>query len=398
MGDPVASEQLLTVSRPGIPGWTASVGTPALVFDERPMLATAKLVDQLRRKTGIRVLYAVKAMSVLDVMRRLSSYVDGFTVASLFDARLAREVVGHDGFVSIGTPGFAEREMEEIGDLCNHVVLNSLGHLERFRHLLEGRARIGLRINPQISYVHEKRYDPSRPYSKLGVEIGYLTDVLRKNPDLLNGLDGILFHTNCDGEDFGPVQTTVELLVEKLPHVLEKTSWVNLGGGYLITDQSDFSPLESAAKLLLDRFQLTVFIEPGAAFVRRSGNLVGSVIDIIPTEGPTVAVLDTSVNHAPEVFEYELVPKVIGSTDDGPYRYILAGNTCLAGDIFGEYKLPYPLEVGSRVVFSDMGAYTFVKSHTFNGQNLPSLYWVTSDGEVLFRRSYYYADYRSRLE
>jgi carboxynorspermidine decarboxylase len=398
MGDPVASEQLLTVGRPGTPGWTASIGTPAFVFDERPMLATAKLVDQLRRKTGIRVLYAVKAMSVLDVMRRLSSYVDGFTVASLFDARLAREVVGQDGFVSICTPGFAEREMAEIGDLCNHVVLNSLGHLERFRHRLDGRTRIGLRINPQVSYVHDKRYDPSRRYSKLGVEIGYLTEALRKNPDLLNGLDGILFHTNCDGEDFGPLQTIVELLVEKLPHVLEKISWINLGGGYLITDRSDFSPLESAAKLLLDRFRLAVFIEPGAAFVRRSGNLVGSVVDIIPTEGPAVAVLDTSVNHAPEVFEYELVPKVIGSTEDGPYRYILAGNTCLAGDIFGEYKLPYPLEIGSRVVFANMGAYTLVKSHTFNGQNLPSLYWITSDGEVLLRRSYYYTDYRSRLE
>jgi len=362
------------------------------------MLATAKLVDQLRRKTGIRVLYAVKAMSILDVMRRLSSYVDGFTVASLFDARLAREVVGHDGFVSICTPGFAEREMEEIADLCNHVVLNSLGHLERFQHRLEGRSEIGLRINPQISHVDDKRYDPSRRYSKLGVGIRYLTDALRKNPDLLNGLDGILFHTNCDEEDFGPIHATVELLVEKLPHVLEKISWVNLGGGYLITERSDFSPLESAAKLLMDRFRLTVFMEPGAAFVRRSGHLVGSVVDIIPTEGPAVAVLDTSVNHAPEVFEYELVPEVIGSTEDGPYHYILAGNTCLAGDIFGEHKLPYPLEIGSRVVFSDMGAYTFVKSHTFNGQNLPSLYWITSDGEVLLRRSYYYADYRSRLE
>jgi carboxynorspermidine decarboxylase len=398
MGDPVASEQLLTVGQSGPRGWAASIRTPAFVFDERPMLATAKLVDQLRRKTGIRVLYAVKAMSVLDVIRRLSPYVDGFTVASLFDARLAREVVGDDGFVSIGTPGFAQCEIEEIGDLCNHVVLNSLGHLERFRHRLEGRTKIGLRINPQISYVHDERYDPSRQYSKLGVEIRYLTKALRKNPDLLTGVDGILFHTNCDGEDFGPIQKTVELLVEKLPHVLERISWVNLGGGYLITDQSDFSPLESAAKLLLDRFRLPVFIEPGAAFVRRSGSLVGAVVDLIPTEGPTVAILDTSVNHAPEVFEYRFVPKVIGSTEDGPYRYILAGNTCLAGDIFGEYGLPNPLEIGSRVVFSDMGAYSLVKSHTFNGQNLPSLYWVTSDGTILLRRSYYYADYRSRLE
>jgi carboxynorspermidine decarboxylase len=362
------------------------------------MLETAEIVDALRQETGIRVLYAVKSMTNIDVMRTLLPFVNGFTVASLFDARLAREIAGREGFISVGTPGFDEREIDEIGDLCNHVVLNSLGHWERFRSRLDGRTRLGLRINPNVSNVRDRRYDPSRQYSKLGVNIDTLTGAIQENPELLTGLDGILFHTNCDANDFAPILKTVWLLVEKLSPVLENIRWINLGGGYLFTDRSDLSPLKMAAKLLQDRFGLTVFIEPGAAFVRRSGNLVGSVLDLIPTDGPTVAVLDTTVNHAPEVFEYQFKPEVAGATEDGGYRYILAGNTCLAGDLFGEYSFPYPLEIGSPIVFPDMGAYTTVKSHTFNGQNLPSLYWITRDGDVRLRRSYYYDDYRSRLD
>ncbi len=378
--------------------WSTVIQTPAFIFDERPMLRTATLLDQLRRKTGIRVLYAVKALASPFVLRHLLPHIDGFTVASLFDARLAREVAGDKGFVSISTPGFTEQHIDEIGELCSHVLLNSLGQWERFSSRLKCRTKLGLRINPNVSHLRDKRYDPSRPYSKLGVEIDYLAAAIQRQPALLNDLDGISFHTNCLAEQFNPIAQTVALLVEKVPNIMERIKWINLGGGYLVTDQSDFSPLEFAADVLTNRFHLTVLIEPGAAFVRSSGYLAGSVVDIIPTAGPTVCVLDTSVNHAPEVFEYQDAPDVLGSTQNGPHHYILAGNTCLAGDIFGEYQFHNPLAIGDRIVFPDMGAYTAVKSHTFNGHTLPSYYYVSADGKITFHRSYSYDEYRSRLD
>ena len=381
-----------------VPEWANSVVTPAFVFDERPMLDTVDIIHGLQQETGVTVLYAVKAMTNLDIMRRLAPLLNGFTVASLFDARLAREIAGDSGIVSIGTPGFTDREIDEIGELCNNVVLNSLGQWERFRHRLERNAEIGLRVNPNISNVKDARYDPSRRYSKLGVNIDDLEEALADRPDLLDGLDGILFHTNCDSEDFQPVLTTIKLLVDRLDPLLRRLKWINLGGGYLFSDRSNLSPFRQAIKLLKDRYDLQVIIEPGAAFVRQGGYLVGSVIDIIPTDGPSIAVLDTTVNHAPEVFEYQFSPDVLESTPDGPYNYILAGNTCLAGDLFGEHRFHNPLELGRPVVFPNMGAYTTVKAHTFNGQNLPSLYLITRDGKINLRRTYDYDDYRSRLD
>ena len=126
-------------------------------------------------------------------------------------------------------------------------------------------------------------------------------------------------------------------------------------------------PLSEAASLIRDRYRAEVVIEPGAAFVRDSGYVVASVLDLFASDGKEVAVLDTTVNHMPEVFEYQFRPDVVGHHDAGGYEYVLAGMSCLAGDVFGEYRFDEPLRVGSRIVFSNAGAYTIVKANTFNG-------------------------------
>lgn len=380
-----------------LPAWTEFVTTPAFVFDERPMLETVSLMKSLRMEDGIRVFYAVKALTNVDVIHRLTPLLDGFTVASLFDATLVRELAGPSATLSIGTPGYSEREIDEIGDLCNRVVLNSLGQWERFRARLRGRTSIGLRINPGLSNVKDVRYDPSRQHSKLGVHITALERALTSTPELLEGLDGILFHTNCDSEEFGPILEAVELLASRLGPLLSRIRWINLGGGYLYTDRSDLTPLRKAAQFLRARYGLEVCIEPGAAFVRSGGYLVARIIDIIPSSGPAIAVLDTSINHAPEVFEYQFQPEVLGTSLAGANSYLLAGSTCLAGDLFGEYSFSQELEIGDRIVFPNMGAYTTVKAHMFNGCNVPSVYYVAEDGGICLRRTFDYQDYRSRL-
>ena len=153
-----------------------------------------------------------------------------------------------------------------------------------------------------------------------------------------------------------------------------------LGGGYLFNDDTNVRPLEEAASLIRDRHGAEVVIEPGAAFVRDSGYMVASVLDLFDSDGKEVAVLDTTVNHMPEVFEYQFRPDILGHTDAGAHEYVLAGMSCLAGDVFGEYRFDEPLSIGSRVVFTDAGAYTIVKASTFNGIPLPTVYELRDDG------------------
>jgi carboxynorspermidine decarboxylase len=139
-----------------------------------------------------------------------------------------------------------------------------------------------------------------------------------------------------------------------------------------------------------------VYFEPGAALVRDAGYIVSSVIDLFTSGGREIAVLDTTVNHMPEVFEYQFEPEVLDHDDDADHEYLLAGCTCLAGDIFGLYGFAEPLQLGSRVVFPEAGAYTTVKAHLFNGVNLPAVYALTESGELILKRQSTYDEFRAR--
>jgi carboxynorspermidine decarboxylase len=173
-------------------------------------------------------------------------------------------------------------------------------------------------------------------------------------------------------------------------------SWVNLGGGYIFTDKQDRGPLYEAVHLLKSRYGLTVYFEPGAALVREAGYFISTVIDLFESDDGTIAMLDTSVNHMPEVFEYQFEPDVMGHEDDGKHWYTLSGSTCLARDVFGEYAFRKPLKLGSRVIFPSAGAYTMVKAHMFNGVNVPSSYMLSADGGLRLSKRHTYQDFLSR--
>ena len=81
-----------------------------------------------------------------------------------------------------------------------------------------------------------------------------------------------------------------------------------------------------------------------------------------------------------------------------PHTYRLAGPTCLAGDVIGDYSFDKPLKVGDKLVFGDMAHYTMVKNTMFNGINLPDivLYNPATDKYTL-RRHFTYEDFKNRL-
>ena len=368
------------------------VSTPAFAYDESVIQHNLDWADAIRDGSPCKVLFAVKSFSFIDTLRVMAMRLDGFAASSLFEARLSREASG-GGLLHLTTPGIRPDEVDEIGSLCDYVSLNSLGQWLRYGDTLRPGTSCGLRVNPQLSFVDDDRFDPCRKHSKLGVPLDDLVSTATADPGQLEGLEGILVHSNCDSTDFGELLATVRRLEQDLDALLRGLEWVNLGGGYLFDDTTDLRPLHEAIDLLHSQYDLQVFVEPGAAFVRAAGYLVSSVLDLFPSGGKVVAVLDTTVNHMPEVFEYGFRPDVPGHADAGAHEYILAGCTCLAGDVFGEYRFTEPLDVGAKVVFCNAGAYTLSKAHTFNGVNLPKLYAITEAGDLILKKGFTYADY-----
>jgi len=153
---------------------------------------------------------------------------------------------------------------------------------------------------------------------------------------------------------------------------------VNLGGGYLLSELDEPGTFGDAVQRLIREYRVQVFVEPGAALVRNAGYILSTVVDVFVSDGSTVVLLDTSVNHMPEAFEYQDTPPVRGSSPVGEHVYTLAGCTCLAGDEFGEVRISEPLSIGSLVAFTACGAYTYSRANTFNGVPLPAVYRRTN--------------------
>jgi carboxynorspermidine decarboxylase len=368
--------------------------TPAFVYDENRILRIAQMLDGARAASGCRMLYSIKSFPFAPVLRLLDPWVDGFSVSSLFEARQARAV--GTGSMHITTPGLRREEIAEIGSLCGFVAFNSLEQFRRLVPLLGERVSPGLRVNPKLSVLDDRRYDPCGAFSKLGVPLDALRKALEDDGMMRSRLEGLHFHNSFSSRSFAPLHKTVRRIEESLADWLPRIRWLNLGGGYLFEAEADLAGLCELARRLRQRWDLEVYFEPGKALVGSAGYLVASVIDLFRSDGQWVAVLDTTVNHHPEVFEYQIRPEPAWTEPGQGWAAILAGCTCLAGDVFGSYRFERPLALGDRVAFRNVGAYSLIKANRFNGYNLPAIYAWDGKEDLRPMKSYGFEDYTNQ--
>ncbi len=362
--------------------------TPAFVIDEHGINDSIASLSELRADSGCKILYSMKALPLQSVIRLLADQLDGISVSSLFEARLAKEIMNDQGSIHLTSPGLKVEEFYEVSGLCSHISFNSLTQMERMTAVTKDYS-IGLRINPKVSILKDRRYDPCRQYSKLGVDINELERV-----GLPGHVTGLHFHTAFSCKDLTLLLKTIDKIMPVLMQHFRAIHWLNLGGGYLFNQIDDREPFVRLIKELKRQYDLDVFIEPGKALVGHAGFLVSTVIDRFVSDSKTIVILDTSVNHHPEVFEYQSSPK-LWQQPEGEYSVILAGTTCLAGDVFGEYRLAQVPEIGERLVFKDVGAYSLIKANRFNGYNLPEIYHL-KEKRVVQLKKYDYQDYKQQ--
>ncbi|KAF3981023.1 MAG: carboxynorspermidine decarboxylase [Methylococcales symbiont of Hymedesmia sp. n. MRB-2018] len=359
--------------------------TPAFVLDEDQLLANLTELKTIKQQAACKVLYSVKALPLVWFMNLTKGYLDGFSVSSLFEARLAKEIAGDERSIHITTPGLRDEEFLEISQLCSHISFNSINQYQRLTNTA-GHSSLGLRLNPGRSFANDLRYDPCRPNSKLGIQISSLKTV----PD---NIEGLHFHNVFSRTDYLSLDETVAHLKKVLRFNLSDFKWINLGGGYLYHQINNHQTLIDLIQQLIIEYKLEVFIEPGKALVGNAGFIVSTIIDCFDSDDLQVCVLDTSVNHNPEVFEYQRKPDLLEHNNEGQYPCLLAGSSCLGGDLFGEYRFDTIPEVGDRLVFANVGAYSLVKASRFNGYNFPDLYSVDKLGDIKLINSSHYQDF-----
>ena len=361
---------------------TNELETPAFVTDEKVLQKDLALLRDVADQASCKLLYSPKASVLSTVLQNIVRQVDGFACSSPYELRLLDQLCIGTRSLHLVSPLIKAETLAAFGDRLDYVTVNSLSQWDFLRDSVSPPTSVGLRLNPQLSFVRDARYDPCRQQSKLGVPMSKLADLVATDPAVLRGITGLHFHNNCDGADFGNLLTTARHIQSVIPDILHQVDWINIGGGYLFDLASDCMDFYEAVAIFREGFGLEVFMEPGAAAVRRCGTIEATVHDIFGSDDTLIAILDTTVNHMSEVFEFQFEPDVLGHIDGGLHSYTLAGCTCLAGDVFGHYSFDKPLVIGSRLMFLNMGAYTLSKAHRFNGVALPTIYRRRLDGSL----------------
>ena len=405
-------------TRAGDPGAFAQfdlnrVDSPAFVVDAARLRANLAILADIRDRAGIKVLAALKAFSMWRVAPLIGEHLDGVCTSGLWETLLAAEHYASSSGGEIATycAAYKAEDLPEILRLSDHVIFNSPGQLQRFvPEIALARAQgsefdVGLRINPLHAEGEVPRYDPCAPHSRLGFPVDQLTD------EHMEGVDGLHFHTLCE-QDFLPLQRTWDALKPRIERYLPQLRWLNFGGGHHVTrDDYQRDELVDFLRTVKAETGCELYLEPGEAVALDAGILVGTVLDTL-WNGMPLAITDISATcHMPDVIEAPYRPALLGEIGLGELPQVdieidetaggavrLGGPSCLAGDVIGDYRFAGPVEPGHRFAFLDQAHYSMVKTTTFNGVPLPSIWlWDSETDSLELVRKFGWEDFRNRL-
>ena len=384
-----------------LPAALHTLPTPCYLLDEGALRRNAELLGALAQRTSCKILLAQKAFSNYDLYPLLAPHLAGTEASGLYEARLgAEEMPG--GEVHVFCAAYRDDEMDELLRYADHIVFNSPAQLAKFGAKVKAAGKsVGLRINPECSTQDGHAiYDPCAPGSRLGTTRAAWDAAVAQNPALPQLLDGLHFHTLCE-QDADALAVTLDAVTEKFGDILPKMQWVNFGGGHHITRPGyDIETLTQCIARAQNAWGVTVYLEPGEACALNAGYLLTRVLDVVQNGGTTVAILDASAAcHMPDVIEMPYRPPLLFAGDAGqkPCTVRLAGPTCLAGDVIGDYGLDAVPRVGDLLVFGDMAIYTTCKNNTFNGMPLPAICVRDEAGNVRELVRFGYRDFKARL-
>jgi carboxynorspermidine decarboxylase len=360
------------------------------------MISEQKLLDNLEKAaclksiSGVKLVLALKCFSTWGIFDLMKPYLDGTTSSGPYEVKLGHQAFG--GETHAYSVGYSEEDVIEVADLCNKMIFNSVSQLEAYRHHVEGKASIGLRLNPGVSCAGQDLADPARKYSRLGVQAKQLT------PALFGQIDGAMFHMNCENKSATSFIQLLDTISATFGHYLDQLDWVSLGGGVFFTWPGyDIEALGAALQAFGQKHQVQLYLEPGEAIITQTTDLVVRVVDIVEN-GMKTAIVDSATEaHRLDTLIYDEPASIREADESGEYEYVIGSCSCLAGDQFCVARFNQPLAIGQRLHIMDSAGYTMVKLNWFNGLKMPSIYCERQDGRIEKLNEFDYQDFKRSL-
>ena len=373
---------------------TQNLPTPFYVVYEDRIRRNLDLITDVEHRAGVKIIMAFKANALWRTFGIFREYGRAFTASSLNELRLGNDELG--GEAHVYCPVYTPATIDEFLSRATHLTFNSLSQWVRYgERALAAGVSPGLRVNPQCSVIDTEIYNPALPGSRFGVTAGQL------DGSLPAGIEGLHFHALCESSSYD-LAKVLEAFEEQFGRYLRQVKWVNLGGGHLMTREGyDVDHLISVLRGFRARYPwLQVVLEPGSAWMWRTGDLITSVLDVVENQGVKTAIIDASFAcHMPDCLEMPYKPAITESVPEAPGLpvYRLGGNSCLSGDFVGDWAFAEPLRPGQRLTLEDMNHYTTVKTTMFNGIQHPSMVMCDAGGDCRYLRQFDYMDYKNRM-
>lgn len=368
----------------------SELNTPYFMIDEAKLIANLEIAKRLKERSGVKLVLALKCFSTWGVFDIIKPYLDGTTSSGPFEVKLGYEKFG--GETHAYSVGYSEQDVKEVADICDKMIFNSQSQLAAYRHLVEGKASLGLRLNPGVSYAGQDLANPARKYSRLGVQFDKL------DASVFDSINGVMFHMNCENKDVDAFIALLDAISDKFGAYLDKLDWVSLGGGVFFTWPGyDVDKLADALKAFADKHQVQLYLEPGEAIITQTTDLVVTVVDIVDNEMQTAIVDSATEAHRLDTLIYREPASVLEANQQGEHEYVIGSCSCLAGDQFCVAKFAEPLQIGQKLHIMDSAGYTMVKLNWFNGLKMPSVYCERRDGQIIKLNEFGYQDFKRSL-
>lgn len=364
--------------------------TPYFMIDEAKLIANLEVAKRLKEQSGVKLVLALKCFSTWGIFDLIKPYLDGTTSSGPYEVRLGHETFG--GETHAYSVGYSEEDVKEVIEICNKLIFNSQSQLTAYRHLVEGKVSVGLRLNPGVSYAGQDLANPAREFSRLGVQADHL------DTTVFEYINGVMFHINCENKSVDAFSSLLDAISVRFGTYLDTLEWVSLGGGVFFTwPDYDVDKLATVLKAFSDKHKVQLYLEPGEAIITKTADLVVSVVDIVEN-GKKTAIVDSATEaHRLDTLIYNEPASILEASEQGQYEYIIGSCSCLAGDQFCETQFEQPLQIGQKLHLLDSAGYTMVKLNWFNGLKMPSVYCERRSGKIDKLNEFDYSDFKRSL-
>jgi diaminopimelate decarboxylase len=364
----------------------AIVGTPFYLYSAAGFTAQyQRFADAFADEQPL-ICYAVKANSNLAVLRHFAMLGAGADVVSEGELRraLAAGVPSERIIFSGVGKTFAELEAAVAASI-HQINVESVPELRRLSEIASAcgrRARIGIRVNPDVDAQTHAKIATGRKENKFGIELDEAAAAYRLAADLAGIVPvGLAVHIGSQLTDLEPYRNAfkrVAALVLELRAIGLTVERIDLGGGIGVRYRAE-RPLELAgyAKLVRGIFgplELTLAFEPGRVLAASAGLLISSVIYIKDGTAKRFVIVDAAMNDLIRPALYDAWHNIVPVRLPGPGASLtpadVVGPVCETGDTFAvDRELP-PFAEGDLLAFAAAGAYGAVMSMTYNSRLL----------------------------